>query len=138
MATATAAGIEKYHKGCNLVVLLYCEQLSMQQIITVSASSLEILCHGAYLKENVSNGSAPFLNVIFSMKLFNLRCTYEAYLSWGNLSTSSKTDVKNKRGIGIALSCMCSIRSGFCKSVHTACCLVGSRRVSGLELKTWH
>lgn len=37
---ATATGIEKYHKGCNLVILMYCEQLSMQQIITVSACSL--------------------------------------------------------------------------------------------------
>ena len=40
MATLTATGIEKDHKSCNLVILLYCEQLSMQQIITVSACSL--------------------------------------------------------------------------------------------------
>lgn len=40
VATTTATSTEKYHKGCNLVVLLYCVQLSMQCIITVSTCSL--------------------------------------------------------------------------------------------------
>lgn len=80
MATATATGIEKYCKGCNLVILLYCEQLSMQQIITVSVCSL-----GTGVSWDISGGKdeqwiLPILNIIFGMK-YSLWGTYQTYLS---------------------------------------------------------
>lgn len=76
MATAATTGIEKYHKGYNLVILLYCEQLSRQLIITVSAAVWELLCPGACLEEKMSSGSSPFLNIIFVVKLFSSCGTY--------------------------------------------------------------